>query len=345
MAGLDLLWRRAGPEVRVVVLGGTRFIGRAIVDDLLAGGHELLIVHRGQTEPDGLPPAPHLHVGRSDLVSHAGELRTFDPEAFVDCRALTRSDARSALDALPNGIRLVVLSSGDVYRAYSALLAGTVTDAVPLFEDSPVRTERYQYRGRREEVGEDLDHYEKLDVEKEYLVRGATVCRLPMVYGEHDYQRREEFILRRIRAGRLRIPVGPGTWLTCRGYVGEVARGVRLALESSQAAGEVFNLAEAASCSIGLLAQKILKAAGSDAELVPVPDDALPDDLRVTRTIPQHLFMDSSKAREMLGWVHLDPEECVGRTVAWHLANPPEDWDRDFSADDRALAGAASDGE
>jgi len=138
-------------------------------------------------------------------------------------------------------------------------------------------------------------------VEKEYLVRGATVCRLPMVYGEHDYQRREEFILRRIRAGRLRIPVGPGTWLTCRGYVGEVARGVRLALEFSQAAGEVFNLAEAASCSIGLLAQKILKAAGSDAELVPVPDDALPDDLRVTRTIPS-----------TCSWTHPRPERCSG---------------------------------
>jgi len=33
--------------VRVIVLGGTRFIGRAIVEELAAAGHDLLIVHRG----------------------------------------------------------------------------------------------------------------------------------------------------------------------------------------------------------------------------------------------------------------------------------------------------------
>ena len=72
--------------------------------------------------------------------------------------------------------------------------------------------QRYPYRGQ----GRDLDDYEKLDVEETYLQRGATILRLPMVHGEHDRQRREEFVLRRVRAGRRRIPFGAGTWLTCR---------------------------------------------------------------------------------------------------------------------------------
>jgi nucleoside-diphosphate-sugar epimerase len=67
--------------------------------------------------------------------------------------------------------------------------------------------------------GEPWAHdYDKLDVEAAYLARQATVCRLPMVYGERDYQRREEPILRRVRAGRSHVPVGAGSWLFTRGY-------------------------------------------------------------------------------------------------------------------------------
>jgi hypothetical protein len=45
----------------------------------------------------------------------------------------------------------------------------------------------------------------------------------------------------------------------------------------------------------------------------------------------------SSKARDLLGWQPTDPHEAVRRSVAWHLAHPPEDASDDFSADDRAL--------
>jgi NAD(P)-dependent dehydrogenase (short-subunit alcohol dehydrogenase family) len=43
--------------VRIIILGGTRFIGRAIVEELAAAGHELLIAHRGVLEPEGMPKA------------------------------------------------------------------------------------------------------------------------------------------------------------------------------------------------------------------------------------------------------------------------------------------------
>jgi hypothetical protein len=46
----------------------------------------------------------------------------------------------------------------------------------------------------------------------------------------------------------------------------------------------------------------------------------------------------SSKARDLLGWTETDPHQALHRSVAWHLANPPQDADADFSADDRALA-------
>lgn len=319
--------------MRVIVFGGTRFIGRAIVEELAGAGHEVLVVHRGKLEPADMPVVEHLHVERTDLVAHRQELAAFGPDAAIDCRALTRADAETVLKALPLDIRLVVISSVDVYRAFGALNQNLETDPVPLDETSPVRPTRYPYRGQTP----GLEEYDKLDVEDVYLPRGATSVRLPMVYGEHDYQLREEFILRRQRAGRDRIPFGSGSWLACRGYVRDIARGVHLVLQTPAAAGHVLNLCEDRTYSMRMWSRMILDAAGSAAELVRVADDVLPEDLKPTGTLSQHIPVSAHKAREMLGWATSDPKESLSTTVRWHLANPPANPNLDFTADDRAL--------
>jgi nucleoside-diphosphate-sugar epimerase len=319
--------------LKVIVFGGTRFIGRAIVEELARAGDEVLVVHRGELEPDDMPPVQHLHAERMALAQHRKELAAFKPDAAVDCRALTRADSEAVLEALPGGLRLVVISSIDVYRAFGALNDDRETDAVPLDESSPVRPTRYPYRGK----APGLDDYDKLDVEDVYLARGASSMRLPMVYGPHDYQLREEFILRRLRAGRNRIPFGSGSWLACRGYVKDIARGVHLALITPAAAGQVFNLCEERTYSMRMWSRMILDAAGSSAELVSVVDDVLPEDLKPTGTMTQHIACSNQKARSMLGWTTSDPTESLETTVRWHLANPPPNPDADFSADNVAL--------
>jgi len=319
--------------VRVIVLGGTRFIGRAIVEELAQAGHEPLIVHRGRLEPHDMPRVSHLHCDRTELVSHRHELAAFEPDAAIDCLALTRADAQAAIDAMPPAVRLVVISSIDVYRAFGALNTLRETDPVPIDEDSPVRTDRYPYRGK----APGMDDYDKLDVEDVYLPRGATSVRLPMVYGPHDYQLREEFILRRVRAGRRQIPCGAGMWLACRAYVRDVARGARLALESPSTAGMALNLCEDRTYSMTMWTRMILEAAGFEAELVRVSDESLPEDLKPTGTMTQHIAASSNRARTLLGWTTSDPVESLRTTVRWHLANPPPESDADFSADDRAL--------
>lgn len=321
--------------MRAAVIGGTRFIGRALVEDLAGAGHEVLIVHRGEVEPQDYPEVQHVHAVRAELAKARGEVEAFGPDVLIDMIQISRETARATLDAFPDVPRRVVISSMDVYRAYGAMHAETVTDAVPVDESGPVREERYPYRGKIE----GMDDYDKLDVEEEFLAVGATVCRLPIVYGEFDYQRREEFILRRVRAGRTRIPVGAGNLLTTRGYVRDVAAGIRLAAERADIAGQIFNLGEQRTLSVGLWARAILEAAGSDAELVRVPDESVPQDLGATGVVDQHLLVDSSKARATLGWTEIDKGESIARSVAWHLAHPPED-DGDFTADDEALAAA-----
>lgn len=320
--------------MRIIILGGTRFIGRAIVEDLVSSGHSVVVVHRGKTEPEDLVATEHVHVDRSDLASVRDRL---DGDAVVDCMAMTRAAAETAVATVRDGVRLVVLSSADVYAAYTAVMADSVTEPVPCDELSPVRSERYPYRGRMP----GMNDYEKLDVEEVYQGAGGTILRLPMVYGPFDAQRREWFVLRRAMAGRKRIPIGAGTWLSSRAYVADIASAVRLALESDRAGGEVFNVAERRTATVGLWARQILEAAGSDAEVVRVPDESLPDDLGITGTIEQHLLIDSTKARSVLQWTETDPTDALRRSVEWHLAHPPDEADADFSDDDAALASAS----
>ncbi|MCC6177471.1 MAG: NAD-dependent epimerase/dehydratase family protein [Chloroflexi bacterium] len=94
--------------MRVVVLGGTRFIGRAILADLVAAGHEVQVVHRGHTEPDDLPPVEHRHLDRQDTAALREALASVRPDALVDTMALSCADAEMAVEALPGDIRLVL---------------------------------------------------------------------------------------------------------------------------------------------------------------------------------------------------------------------------------------------
>ena len=56
--------------MRIIVLGGTRFIGRASVEELVRAG-TVLVVHRGETEPADLVDVRALHVARADFSSRA----------------------------------------------------------------------------------------------------------------------------------------------------------------------------------------------------------------------------------------------------------------------------------
>lgn len=324
--------------MRVAVLGGGRFIGPAIIEELEGSGHEVVMVHRGRHA------APELGVrrvicDRRDGAALRGALAELGPDVVVDTCAYARADAVGLVEAVPAGTHLVVLSSMDVYRAFSAVRArGPATDPLPLDETSAVRPDRYPYRGSPPpaDFDGDVDHYDKLDVEE--ALPGALRLRLPMVYGERDGKRREELVLRRVRAGRRRIPIGAGTFLWTRAWVRDVARAVRLAAEHRDLAGLILNIGEGHTGTIEQWMRAILAAAGSDAELVRVADDAVPDDLSLTRSFAQHLLVSSARARDLLGFRDTPPDEALGHSVRWHLAHPPPDSSPDFSADDQALA-------
>jgi len=314
--------------MRVIVLGGTWFIGRAVTEALVAAGHTVLVVHRGATEPADLPRVEHLHAERRAWPDQAAAFAAFTADAAIDVSAENGDGARSALAALPSGIRLIALSSVDVYRAYDSLHKGTQTDLVPLTEESPLRAVRYV----------DGPRWENLEVEEAYLAVGATILRLGAVYGEHDYQHRFEPVLRRVRAGRRELPIGTGGFVWSRVYCGDVAQAVLAALHTDRVAGECFNIVEAQASPMRLFYEQVISAAGACIDLVRVPDQLLPADLETTGALSQHLLASPAKARELLGWQATVDAQVLRRAVTWHLEHPPSAPDTDFSQDDGALA-------
>jgi 2'-hydroxyisoflavone reductase len=99
--------------MRILIAGGTRFVGRAITEAALAAGHDLTLLHRGHSNPDLFPEAEHLLADRDgDLSVLSG--RSFD--ATVDVCAYWPRQVRSLAAALDGrGGQHVYISSVSAY--------------------------------------------------------------------------------------------------------------------------------------------------------------------------------------------------------------------------------------
>src|SRR5262245_12326631 len=126
--------------MRFLLLGGTRFLGPAVVRLLAAQGHSVAVFHRGQTRADLPRSVVRLLGDRANLASYWPEFERFAPDVVIDLLAMTERDALAAAQTF-RGLagRLVALSSMDVYRAYDRFrgVAPGPPDPVPLAEDAP----------------------------------------------------------------------------------------------------------------------------------------------------------------------------------------------------------------
>jgi nucleoside-diphosphate-sugar epimerase len=301
--------------VRVLVLGGTGFVGGAAVRRLIALGHDVAAFHRG--EPSGGAATAHIHIrgDRKDLEAHREEFRRFAPKVVLDTVAYTEKDGRGLARAL-GGIaaRFVVLSSQDVYATYGRLLrleSGPV-DRAASSEESPLRSSRHPYRAMAK-PGEMAYEYEKILVEA--AVREAsgvpvTILRLPMVYGPGDPQRRLRSYLGHMTEGvpEIRLDRAKAAWRCTRGFVDDVAEAIALAMTDSRASGRVYNLGEDDALREAEWIQAIGEAVGWTGLVRAVERDALPETEREPYNFTHDLIADTSRIRRELGF-----REGVGR--------------------------------
>ena len=103
--------------MRLLVLGGTRFLGRALVDAALEHGHEATLFNRGRTNPKLYPELERLVGDRADDLS-ALEGSTWD--VVVDVAAYNPAHVRRSVDVLSTSARYAFVSTVSVYVDQSA---------------------------------------------------------------------------------------------------------------------------------------------------------------------------------------------------------------------------------
>src|SRR5438067_11147765 len=100
--------------MRILILGGTSFVGRAVVDDLLARGHELSLFSRGKTGTD-LFPGLDRRTGDRDTGDYAS-LADGRWDAVVDVSGYVPRHVGEASDALAGRAgRYLFISPGSAY--------------------------------------------------------------------------------------------------------------------------------------------------------------------------------------------------------------------------------------
>jgi len=339
--------------MRILVIGGTRFMGPHVVRRLSEQGHEITLFHRGQTHID-LPQGVQEILGdRRSLSASADKLRQLAPDVVLDMIPFIEQDARELMNTF-TGVtgRVVAISSQDVYRAYGRLI-GTEPgppDPVPFAEDAPLREKLYPYRGETLREPDDpqrfMDDYDKIPIERIVMSDAntpGTILRLPMVYGPGDSQHRLFPYLKRMDDNRPAILFDErdAQWRSTYGYVENVADAIVLAVTNERAAGRIYNVAQPEPLPMADWVSKIGQIAGWNGRVVVVPGGRLPGHLTLEIKADQHLVADSSRIRKELGYQEVVPlEEALRRTIEWERANPPKEIDEkqfDYKSEDEVL--------
>ncbi|MEZ0065899.1 nucleoside-diphosphate-sugar epimerase [Streptacidiphilus sp. MAP12-20] len=254
--------------MRILVLGGTAFVGRAIVAEALDGGAEVTLFGRGKTGAELFPEASRL-VGDRDTGDYTA-LRGGSWDAVVDVSGYLPRQVGQAMDALGDRVgRYVFISSTAVYQEEGV---GPGAD-----EDTPRRPPV-----RTVEQVEDLDNAtygpSKVACEDDVLARygeRATIVRPGQLVGPHDHSDLFTYWVRRAaRGGRVALPGDPEQpvqVLDVRDLAGLVRR-----LVEDERPG-VFNaVGPAEPTTLGGLVRSCARAAGTEVDLVRIPAELAP---------------------------------------------------------------------
>lgn len=310
--------------MRLVFIGGTRFVGPMAARLALQAGHEVAVAHSGRHEElvAGLP-VEHLHGSRHELLAPGGPVERGRPDMLVDTFAggATAAKARelAACAARAGAGRIVAVSSMDVYEYLVQAGIGDGSGRVllpnapiPLDEDSPLRSGPYP--GAR-------DGHDNVAMEAALHDAGTvTALRPGAIYGPHDYVAREWPLVRRIkeRVRRLELPDG-GVQVFHRVAVERVARAIVAAAERAPEGFWACNVVDPYDWTYAGLATEIARLLDWEWQPVKVPFEAA-----------EHAFQVSSPAlgsdrrlREVLGVSEPDPRSALAELVAWYWEHGP----------------------
>jgi 2'-hydroxyisoflavone reductase len=188
--------------MRLLVLGGTRFVGRHLVAAALERGHEVTLVHRGLTNPDLFPDAERLLGDRGgDLSFLAG--RRWD--AAIDVNGYVPRIVRAAAERLAGTVDLYAFIS--TLSVYADLAPGAD-------EEWPLRSPPPGSGADAAEVTDDSYGWMKAACEAAVaaaLPDRALIVRPGLMVGPHDFSARFSYwVWRLARGGEVLAPAEPG---------------------------------------------------------------------------------------------------------------------------------------
>jgi 2'-hydroxyisoflavone reductase len=248
--------------MKVLVIGGTLFIGRSLVEALLKDGHEVAILHR---------KAKH-DLGRR-----------------VENIVADRNDADSLREAL-GGRRFEVVYD-NVYDWERGTTAGQVEATVRICSNS--RLSRYIFLSSVAAYGDGLNHKESDPLAPEsnvnlYVRHKAATERMlfrmrshsglpvvtfrpPFVYGPNNPFYREQFFWDRLRSGRPILIPGDGHRLMQFVYVNDLVTAMVRAMTEPRAEGEAFNIGDTKPLTQVEFVERLAKTANVEPMLARTP--------------------------------------------------------------------------
>jgi 2'-hydroxyisoflavone reductase len=322
---------------RVLVIGGNLFIGRALVEELLERGDDVVIMHRGSGTPYG-NRVGEIRCDRNDVaaVREALSGKRFDvvyDNVYDWERGTTAEQVIAAAMAASDGLSRYVFTSS--IAAYPP--GGEYDEGDPLVpSDFPnpyaaqkAASERALFALHRE--------------------RGipVTTLRPAFIYGPHNPFDREAFFWDRMLAGRPIIIPEDGSRTMQWVHVRDVAHAAALAAVKDVAVGHAYNLASYPAITQVEFVQLLASVAGRHADLVYVPREHIqkaggelftpPFYFGVYLDIPP-ITVRVDRVRSELGLELTPLEEGLRETYDWYQRQQRPH--PDFSWEDRLLVAA-----
>lgn len=306
--------------MRTLVIGGTRFLGRAVVERLLANGHEVTLLNRGESGPALFPGVPRLTMDRANISADALGGGSWD--AVIDTCAYYPHEIEQTVAALRGRVaRYVLVSTGSVYADIHPY---------PIREDAPMQ-------GCTPEQARDtsMETYGQRKAECERALNrlgadaGMTVFigRPTVVYGPHDYTDRMHFWLESVRRGRVTLP-DDGMSIFHLIYAPDLAWLFVAMTEAPAERAGVYNVAATELFSLRDLVAEAAKVVGVEPEIAYasaalLERHGIQPQLNLPLWIPgEHAINDVSRAKSLLGFQSTPFAETLRETLDAYLEQP-----------------------
>lgn len=310
--------------MRILVMGGTRFIGVYLTKLLTAQEHDVVLFNRGN-RPAPLGIEKQIQGDRTDPAQLKEKLADEEFDAIFDNNGRELADTQPLVELFKDRIKhFIYVSSAGVYLK---------SEQMPHLETDP--------------VDPNSRHKGKFATEA-YLREQSlpfTALRPVYIYGPQNYNDLEAWFFDRIVRDRP-IPIpGGGFHMTQFGHVNDLAQAMVAVLGNPRAPGQIYNVSGERYVTFNGLAQACAIAAGKSPEQVKlIHYNPKQFDFGKRKAFPirvQHFFADIRKAQKELYW---QPEYnlVTGLQDSFqndYLATGRDRTEVDFSLDDEILAG------